>query len=45
MEKMISRNEIEEKIEWEVSREPVKQAMEPEKEVESLFNVEEIEAI
>lgn len=45
MEQMINKNEFDEKIEWEASREAIRPDTELEEEVESLFNVVEIEAV
>ena len=45
MKQMIKRNDFDEKIKWDASREPMKQATEPKEDVESPFYVDEIEAI
>ena len=45
MNQMISKNEFEEKIECEASYDALEKDTEQEEEVETLFNVEEIEAI
>lgn len=45
MNQLISKNEFEEKIECEASYDALEQDTEQEEEVETLFNVEEIEAI
>lgn len=45
MEQMISRNEVDEIMEWKASLKTEKQDMESDEESETLFIVEEIEAI